>query len=66
MGTVRLLISLPEKLAAAARRKSKETGVPLSVAAQRLLASWIAGGTLPPARPEFDDAPKEARPKRRK
>jgi len=48
MTRVRINVTLPPDVAEAARRKSKETGVPLSAAIQRLLARWIETGELPP------------------
>ena len=48
--TKQVMISMPPKLAEAVRRKSEETGVPLSTAIQRLLAEWVITGELPPLR----------------
>lgn len=45
----KVLVSMPEALAAAARRKSKETGVSLSSVVQRALARWVATGEIAPA-----------------
>lgn len=42
----RLNFTVPQKLAEAAQRKSKETGVILSFVIQRALAKWIATGEI--------------------
>ena len=52
MTHIRVTISLPPDLAEAARRKSEETGVPVSTAVQRWLRYWVATGELPPASPQ--------------
>ena len=48
MTHIRVTISLPPDLAEAAKRKSEETGVPVSTAVQRWLRYWVATGELPP------------------
>jgi len=51
----RINITLTQELAEAARRKSKETGVPVSAAIERLLRNWVLTGELP----SLQDLPEE-------
>ena len=47
MAKERMTFTVDESIAAAARQKSDETGLPLSVVVERSLAEWAKTGILP-------------------
>lgn len=60
MTKTKMTFTIDEQTAVIARRRSDESGVPLSVAVERLLSEWARTGELPPVPPVLD------KPKRKK
>ena len=48
MPTERIMVSVPDDLAKAVRKKSKQTGVPVSYIVQRAFAWWLKTGEVAP------------------
>lgn len=62
----KVAMSLQTELVAAAREKSRETGIPVSQIVQRALANWVETGEVPPPLPERFDTGERPGPKPRK